>query len=898
MQVSLQGGALLASGAHWPDGAGSVDAGRVPLAEPVTIDEFARPDSDAVGDGWESLNPGYWWLRDGALRRRLRNVGDRARSTGFPYHYETHGQAGGSMPIEYDPSLPTGILWRRDWFLSDGYRVAIEGRVLDATLTVPDGDDASWLMYQREHTLIGVALAGRSQFEGYGRGNRAVIVGWRGDGTFGFFDNRRHRNRPLSTSVIETVAIDDALRDKAFEITVDVAPVDSGARMTATLQVDGKRFEVVLDTPDAARFAHGFFGIAARGLTDWSVTRVRLTPEHNRLRTVPTADLQFCYALGDTLERSSDGRGDAWTVRFMTKFRSDGERVEIRVSDEEAPAKGWATVPVAGAAPIVSNDYRCRTAAVTVQLPFDPSTCTLYYTVWKDGRDVTADPRLGTDSVGAGTGWVGEVPNSGRYVGRLPKLVAPYKVCGLSCHAIHGREAALPKPRLGEAFGVRDQPTVDAFRHLDAYDFQVMLWEDDVWYLELLIYPPSPEDAYKIIELTLGGPTTRWQMMRHWNVINPGDHDHGMDDVKGPEQLALRRHDDLGQDRDYMRRNFQIVSHLMSGDESPDPVANPRRWRRWQMPNRDFSLVVVDSRLWRSSQDTRIWDDEGWGDRPGLYGRDDPTRSLLGEEQFAWLSNIIHTDPADWICVSGINGLHTIWAGVKKDPVSGNRFVERDRVAADYAGWVKAGCDRVIELLASRSGVISVYGDVHLGSVARNRDHRLYECSFGPIGRTGGRRPKKNFGPVMEDYDGRPVDILALYHQSYDSPSLRKRTGPQYWNFLEMSFAPGRPGDLRLAVRNIIDAPDVEVRGGAEVRVRVSDTGRKPTASLAHVVTLPNAAVVLRGADGRAIRGGRSDGTGKLHADGLVDVAPGTAIVVVATRGEEAHAQVARAAPV
>ena len=117
-------------------------------------------------------------------------------------------------------------------------------------------------------------------------------------------------------------------------------------------------------------------------------------------------------------------------------------------------------------------------------------------------------------------------------------------------------------------------------------------------------------------------------MMRHWNVINPGDHDYGMDDVKGPEQLVLRLKDGLGQDRDYMRRNFQIVHHLITGEESVDPLVNPKKWRAWKMPNRDFTFVILDSRLWRSSQDTAIWDDEGWGHLRELYDRADPTRGI------------------------------------------------------------------------------------------------------------------------------------------------------------------------------------------------------------------------------------------------------------------------------
>ena len=134
-----------------------------------------------------------------------------------------------------------------------------------------------------------------------------------------------------------------------------------------------------------------------------------------------------------------------------------------------------------------------------------------------------------------------------------------------------------------------------------------MVWEDDIWYLELVLYTTSTDDAYKIITTTLAGPTTRQQMMRYWNVLNPGDHDYGMDDVKGPEQIAVRTRHDLGQDPEYMQRNFEIVQHLITGDDSPSGTANPKRWRRWKMPGGDFALLIVDARLWRSSQDTHIW---------------------------------------------------------------------------------------------------------------------------------------------------------------------------------------------------------------------------------------------------------------------------------------------------
>ena len=132
-----------------------------------------------------------------------------------------------------------------------------------------------------------------------------------------------------------------------------------------------------------------------------------------------------------------------------------------------------------------------------------------------------------------------------------------------------------------------------------------------------------------------------------------------------------------------MRRNFQIVQHLSLGDENPLADQNPKNWRRWRTPNKDLSIYILDSRTWRTSQDTNIWDDEGWGHETNLYDRKDPSRTLLGEEQFSWLTNKIKTDPSTQLCITGINGLHTIWAGVKKDKL-GTHFSQRDRVVANY----------------------------------------------------------------------------------------------------------------------------------------------------------------------------------------------------------------------
>jgi hypothetical protein len=142
-----------------------------------------------------------------------------------------------------------------------------------------------------------------------------------------------------------------------------------------------------------------------------------------------------------------------------------------------------------------------------------------------------------------------------------------------------------------------DQPTVEAYKHLDDYGFQYMVLEDKVWYMKLVLYPPSTDDAYKIIAHSILGPTSRWQMVRHWNVINPGDHEYCMGGVKGPEEIAIRKHYGLDQDASYMRHNFQIAHHLVTGAEEVDPLANPEKWRTWKVPPRDFNFVITDARL-------------------------------------------------------------------------------------------------------------------------------------------------------------------------------------------------------------------------------------------------------------------------------------------------------------
>ena len=886
--------AILVSAGAVASTAATASAQRQPAVSEIG---FPADDSLVHPPEWESLNPGYWKIESGRLRRRLSNVGDRARRTGFPFHYESKGNV---MQTDYDPSLPAGILYRRDQFLSGEYSIHAQFTYhADAPEPSAD-DDAGWNMYQPGYGRMGVAIGSKSLLESFNNVTNATQITWSDDGKLSIVDRARwKKGAGLQHTTISRDAFNLAPGD-VVEMVIHVVPSGSDASVSIVLTRGDDRatWTEVLPT----RQTEGYVGVVGRGLVDFSLDRMTIQAETARPLDVKTSPCLACYPLGDTLVQNDAG---TWTVRFIGIFESDGDIAEIRISDVPLTADDWKAVPVSGAAKIVNNDFRRNTAVIETVLPKHPGKTEMFYTVWKDGVDVTGDPRIATAAVGPGTGLVGDVPESGSYVGRLPKLSAPYRLCGLSCHAITSglqqqTEDGYAITGNKDVWQFRDQPTEGAYAYLEQFDFQVMVWEDDVWYMELVLYPPSTDDAYKIITQSICGPTSRWQLMRHWNVINPGDHDYGMDDVKGPEQIAIRQHDGLGQDASYMRRNFQIVHHLITGAEEVDPLANPKKWRAWKMPNRDFTLLVLDSRLWRSSQSVDIWGEFGWEKFNSLYGRTDPTRSLLGEEQFGWLQEVLATDSSRLICLTGINGLHTIWTGGAGDFESGKhpmKFSQRDRVTADYAGWVKAGADRVLELLGSRDGVVTVYGDVHNGAIMTNAEHRVIESSFGPIGRSGGRGVIPGFGPKMKDVDGRDVTIHALYHKQYANPNLSPHADgePFYWNFLEMEFDPSsKDPEIGLQIRNLVDAPAQEPRGGGSLRTTASQTGRRPTSHLPAFNTIPDAEVQILDLDGRPIRGATSLGDGSIAISGLVDVPAGDEVLVVAHRGDETDAKKVR----
>jgi len=183
-----------------------------------------------------------------------------------------------------------------------------------------------------------------------------------------------------------------------------------------------------------------------------------------------------------------------------------------------------------------------------------------------------------------------------------------------------------------------------------------------------------------------------------------------------------------------------------------------------------------------------------------------------------------------------------------------------------------------------------VYGDVHNGCLMKNVDHGVIECSFGPIGRSGGRAVIPGFGPQMKDFDGRDLEVHALYHKTHADPELNRHAAgaPFYWNFLEMDFDP-RPADptISLRLRNMIDAPGDVVRGGGPLETVTSQTGRRPSSQLPAINTLPNADVRFTSVDGKPIRGTRSGSEGTVHVAGLVDVERGTTVIVTAFDGAQ-----------
>jgi hypothetical protein len=110
-----------------------------------------------------------------------------------------------------------------------------------------------------------------------------------------------------------------------------------------------------------------------------------------------------------------------------------------------------------------------------------------------------------------------------------------------------------------------------------------------------------------------------------------------------------------------------------------------------------------------------------------------------------------------------------------------------------------------------------------------------------------------------------------------------------------MTFDPrGREPDFRLGFRNIVDAPGETIRGGKEVQVSASETGRAPLSRLPNIKTLPDANVQLLTREGQPVRGARTLSNGRLSVSELPDIPPGTELLLVAHAGDRTESQIIR----
>ncbi|HAT59905.1 MAG TPA: hypothetical protein DCS60_03930 [Opitutae bacterium] len=177
----------------------------------------------------------------------------------------------------------------------------------------------------------------------------------------------------------------------------------------------------------------------------------------------------------------------------------------------------------------------------------------------------------------------------------------------------------------------------------------------------------------------------------------------------------------------------------------------------------------------------------------------------------------------------------------------------------------------------------------------KNREHNVIECSFGPIGRSGGRAVIPGFGPRMKDVDGRDLEIHALYHKTHANPELvpQKPGDPFYWNFLEMEFDT-RDEDpaIGLRLRNLIDAPSEKPRGGSGLETVASSTGRVARSRLKAFKTLPSADVQFSTQEGKTLRATRSGKEGEVGSIGLPDLDPGAIFIATAWDGSCVRATV------
>ena len=243
--------------------------------------------------------------------------------------------------------------------------------------------------------------------------------------------------------------------------------------------------------------------------------------------------------------------------------------------------------------------------------------------------------------------------------------------------------------------------------------------------------------------------------------------------------------------------------------------------------------------------------------------------------------------------MTGINGLHTIWGGIKKNESDDKYFSQRDRVVADYAGWAKAGSDRILQLLGHREGILSLFGGSGSASIVLNMDQRICECSLGSVSQIINQELSVK-APVSNDHDGRPIQLLAFHGGKWTTPNLIPNQNPSDWNFMEIELLPQNdPPLMSLSIRSIIDAPTAPPKGGGTVQIRSSDTGRTSGSFLPETTLIPDADVQISHLNGDPIRATRTRADGTISITKLVDVFPDTSVLLTAYTPEDTLSTIA-----
>ena len=158
-----------------------------------------------------------------------------------------------------------------------------------------------------------------------------------------------------------------------------------------------------------------------------------------------------------------------------------------------------------------------------------------------------------------------------------------------------------------------------------------------------------------------------------------------------------------------------------------------------------------------------------------------------------------------------------------------------------------------------------------------------------------------DFGPKMKDVDERDVEIHGLYHQNFKNAKQEKHAkgDPVYWNFLEMEFHPipaatgFEASRVAMNIRNLVDEPSAPTRGSENgFTILSTETGRLPKSKLPNLKMIADADVVISTLDGKPVLGARTNGDGTIQIGGLVDVEPGTRLLVASFKGIKSKSKI------